>query len=112
MSAEDGCFTAAVDNNVMRRVRRLYRLPGYLFNDGDGIYTAGDIEKTRAAFGVQPIPSTSDTPWSNGIAEKLGGMVKLVLERFFDDFKGETPANLQKKLIPQSQKICLEEVVC
>ena len=86
VSSEDGWFSAAVVNNVMRRVRRLYGLPEFLFYDGDGIYTAGDVEKTIAAFGVEPMPSTSDAPWTNGIAEKHGGMLKLVLERFFDDF--------------------------
>ena len=91
---EDGWFTAAVVNNVLRCVRRLYGLPEYLFYDGDGIYTAGDVEKTLAGFGVEPLPSTSDAPWSNGIAEKHGDMLKLVLERFFEDYQGQNPTNL------------------
>ena len=45
-------------------------------------------------FGCQFLTSTSDAPWTHGIAEKHGGILKLVLNRYFEDHKGTDPLHL------------------
>ena len=71
--------------NALRRVRLEMGLPSSLLIDGDGMLNNDIVKSYLQLHGTKCELSGPHSPWQNGLCERHGGLLKLLISRFFSD---------------------------
>ena len=65
------------------RMRLDMGMPTVFYADGDGMLANSQVASFLDSHGTKTELSGPHAPWQNGTAERHGGLIKLLVRRFF-----------------------------
>jgi len=94
-------FAEILDNDepdaivrALQKFRKEGALPQILWNDRDGLLMNEPVTEYLSQFGIKQVPSTAKAPWSLGLAERHGGVLKHLLAMYRTEYGNEEPLEL------------------
>lgn len=61
--------------------------PKKLISDNGGEFNSGDMRELGEAFNVKVMTTAAESPWSNGVVERLNGVIGNLVSKIIDDTK-------------------------